>query len=289
MSRVSSIVTAYDREAITRATIARLLACEPPPEEIIVHFDNGAEFSLPDGVKILRSTKNLGPGGARNLLVQAAMNEWVASFDDDSFPESIDFFAQVKEQIGKHAKAGVLACSIRHRDPIHDSPGPSEDAEVAAFVGCGCIYRKSAFLATRGYVSLPVAYGMEEVDLALQLHQLDIPIIHCPKLVVVHDTELSHHESARITAGAIQNQALLAWLRYPIESFPYGFMQWLNKIRDSLLRRRFAGAVRGIVSTPGHVWRYRSLRKPVSASALAGWRNLRIHPRPCCGEALSPD
>ncbi len=289
MSGISAIVTAYDREEATRATIARLLACEPPPEEIIVHLDNGAEFSLPDGVKTLRSTKNLGPGGARNLLLKAAMNEWVASFDDDSFPDTLVFFAQVKKEILKHANAGVLACPIRHRDPIHDSPSSNEDIEVAAFVGCGCVYRKSAFLATRGYVPLPVAYGMEEVDLALQLHHLGIPIIHCPKLVVVHDTELSHHESARITAGAIQNQALLAWLRYPVTSLPYGFLQWLNKIHDSLQRGRFPGAVQGVLSTPGHLWRYRSLRKPVSASALAGWRDLRIHPRPCCGETSSRD
>jgi len=181
-----------------------------------------------------------------------------------------------------------LACTIRHRDLRHDSPVPSVDSEVAVFVGCGCVYRKAAFLATSGYVPLPVAYGMEEVDLALQLGDRGIPIIECPGLVVIHDTTLAHHESARITAGAIQNQALLAWLRYPTASLPYGFIQWLNKIRDSLRRGRFAGALRGILGTPTHLWKYRSLRQPVSVGTLADWRELRKQPRPCAGETMPP-
>jgi len=277
---ITAIVTAYDRKDSTLATIDRLRTCNPPPDEVIVHFDHGAEFPLPKGVRVLKSTNNLGPGGGRNLMVQAARYEWVASFDDDSFPEGLDFFARVEQHIQRFPFAGVLACTIQHRDPRHDSQGPTMDCEVADFVGCGCIYRKAAFLSTGGYVPLPVAYGMEEVDLALQLRHLGIPIIYCPALAVIHDTTLSHHESAHITAGAIQNQALIAWLRYPAASLPYGFIQWLNKIRDSLRRGRFAGTLRGILGTPTHLWQFRALRSPVGSKVLADWRVLRDQPRP---------
>lgn len=272
---VTAIVAAYDRSAATRETIRRLQECVPPPAEIIVHFDNGAYFEVPPDIKVLRSGGNIGPGGGRNRMIREASHEWVASFDDDSYPVSKGFFSEVGKIIRQHPEVGVIAAAIRHRNPLHDSPSPAADSEVATFVGCGCVYRKSAFLATTGYVPLPVAYGIEEVDLALQLRHLNIPIIHCPGLEVFHDTHLAHHESARITAGAIQNQALLAWLRYPAASFPYGVLQWLNKIRDSLQRGRVVGTLRGILCTPSHLWRFRALRKPVSARALADWRNLR--------------
>jgi GT2 family glycosyltransferase len=269
---ISAIVTACHREEMTCRTINRLKSCMPAPGEILVHFDHGASFPVPAGVRVLQSFENIGPGGARNLLIRAATHEWIASFDDDSYPEDPNFFGKVSESTTRHPEAGILACSIRHRDPRHDSLSGDGDREVSSFVGCGCVYRKTAFLQTAGYLPLPVAYGMEEVDLALQMHDLNLSVIECPELKVFHDTHLAHHQSARITSGAVKNQALLVWIRYPWFAFPLGFLQWLNKIRDSIFRKRIIGSVRGVLETPLHLWHYRHHRRPVTWQTLMSSR-----------------
>ena len=208
-------------------------------------------------------------------MLREARNEWVASFDDDSYPIADDYFLSLSECIDHHPEASVIASVIRHRNPQHDSPPFEGEREVAAFVGCGCCYRRSAFLETDGYVPLPVAYGMEEVDLALQLHQRSGVVLESSELVVFHDTDLSHHQSARITAGSIMNQALIAWVRYPVGQLPYGVLSWANKIWDNLRRGRILGVLRGVVGTPFHLWKYRALRVPVSEETLRRFLELR--------------
>jgi len=286
----SVIVAAYNREEATRETVRRLQACSPAAAEILVHLDNGADFPLPDGVRVIRSDRNVGPGGGRNTLIREAAHEWIASFDDDSHPEDSDYFAQLERVIQRNPKAGVIACTVRHRNPICDSPPVKEDCEVAAFVGCGCVYRKAAFVRTEGYIPLKVAYGMEEVDLALQLHELGISIVETSDLKVFHDTDLAHHDTPRIAAGSIMNQALLAWTRYPKSYWPRGLLQWLNKFRDNITRKRYRGALMGIAGTPLHLWRYRHLRKPLGPDKMASWLKLRESPRPVdrCKTMLSP-
>ena len=277
---VTAIVTAYDRVDTTRETIRRLQACDPPPDEILAHLDNGADFSLPDGVRVLRSSSNVGPGGGRNRMISEARNEWVASFDDDSYPVEGNYFGKLAEVIGRHPGASVIASEIRHRNRKHDSPQFVGEREIAAFVGCGCAYRKSAFLETDGYVPLPVAYGMEEVDLALQIRERDGKIIEASSLKVFHDTDLKHHHSSKITAGSIMNQALLVWARYPFSSFGYGLLQYGNKVFDNCKRGRWAGVFHGVLGTLPHLVRFLHLRKPVSSKTLQQFRTLRVVPLP---------
>lgn len=272
---ITAIVSAYDREKETNFTIRGLQSCEPPPDEIIVHLDNGANFVLPAGIEVIRSHENVGPGGGRNRMIGKARNEWVASFDDDSYPVESDYFAKLSLVIERHPEAAVIASVVRHRDPVHDSPAFEGEREVAAFVGCGCAYRREAFLETDGYVPLPVAYGMEEVDLALQLHDRGGKIVESASLAVFHDTDLDHHHFAKITAGSIMNQALLIWARYPVPLIGYGLLQYGNKVWDNCKRRRWAGVFRGVFGTLPHLLRFRHLRKPVSTETLLRYRALR--------------
>jgi GT2 family glycosyltransferase len=273
---VAAIVVVYDRVEQSQRTLQRLLDCRPAPAEILVHFDSGSNFEVPNQVQCLHSAANLGPGGGRNLLVRTAKSEWVASFDDDSYPEDGDYFQRVWEASERYPEAGVLMGTVRHRDGVDDGLPMLKEGGIASFVGCGCVYRRSAFLQTSGYVPLPVAYGMEEVDLALQLQSLQISIIEIPSLRIFHDTDLKHHDTSKITAGSIMNQALLVWLRYPIALFPYGLLQYGNQVVDNLRRRRWLGVLSGLVQTPLHLWKYRKLRAPVSSRVILDHRALRL-------------
>src|SRR5438128_390266 len=116
-ARITAIVTAYQRIAQTLATLEKIRACHPAPDEILVHVDgNQAQCkeaiskAFPD-VHVLYSETRVGPGGARNKLIVAAKTQWVASFDDDSFPIDMDYFDRVQFLFEKFPAVSILCAA----------------------------------------------------------------------------------------------------------------------------------------------------------------------------------
>ena len=129
----------------------------------------GAVRARYPGVKVIVSRANVGPGGGRNQLVQAAGQPLIASFDDDSYPMDGDFFGRVSELFAAFPDAWIVAARVYHVNETIEPPRAV--AEWAAdFSGGGCAYRRDRYLEVGGYVPLPDAYNMEEVDFALRLH-----------------------------------------------------------------------------------------------------------------------
>ena len=185
---ISAIVTAYERIDQTLATLRVLQSCVPAPDEILVHVDanqieceNAIRHAFP-GIQILRSEEQVGPGGGRNKLVSAARGEFVASFDDDSYPIDSDYFARALQVFEKFPEASLVCAALYHAG---ESIGLDERSAhwTADFSGGACIFRRQAFLDAGGYVPLPVAYGMEEVDLAIRLHSQGGRILTTPGCV----------------------------------------------------------------------------------------------------------
>ena len=63
-------------------------------------------------VRVLRSSDQVGPGGGRNKLVSAAQFEFVASFDDDSYPIDSDYFARARKVFDRFPEASVICAAI---------------------------------------------------------------------------------------------------------------------------------------------------------------------------------
>jgi hypothetical protein len=143
------------------------------------------------------------------------------------------------------------------------------------FVGCGCVFNKAVFAVTSGFVPLPVAYGMEEIDLSLRLTEMGLMIIKSPLIHVFHDTDERHHMSPEINGGALANVALHAYLRYPIIYMPLGFAQYLNRVIWSLIKGRPMGLMRGLAMTIPHLLAHRHLRSPVSCESMQRYRSLK--------------
>lgn len=280
---ISAIITAYERIEQTLATLRVIQSCVPAPDEVLVHVDanqiaveNAIRDVFPD-VRILRSEEQVGPGGGRNKLVEAAQSEFIASFDDDSYPIDFDYFARALGTFEKSPEASVVCAALYHAG---ESIGLDERSAkwTADFSGGACIYRRKAFLEAGGYVPLPVAYGMEEVDLALRLHAQGGKILTTPWLRVFHNTDLKRHGDPRVTAGSIANLALLAYLRYPVSLWGIGVGQCANRLLWLLRHGRTRGVVKGVTMIPGHVWENHRHRAPVSKSVVRSYLALRRAP-----------
>lgn len=270
---ISATVTAFDRVDQTIVTLARIKACIPPPDEILVHVDGNREDCADairlahQDVTLIFSEASVGPGGGRNKLVAAARNELVASFDDDSYPIDIDYFERVQRIASSEIAAAVISASVFHPE---ETIGTDRQVAtcVASFVSCGSVFRRQAFLEAGGFLPLVVAYGMEEEDLSLRLHDRGLEVVHTPWLRVFHDADRRRHAHPRVNAGVIANLALLVYLRYPPRYWPYGLLQLANRVFWCLRAGRLAGILSGLLSIPRHLYRYRGYRSPVTVEAL---------------------
>jgi GT2 family glycosyltransferase len=283
MTSISAIVTAYERIDQTLATLRILQSCVPAPDETLVHvdanqisLDNSIRDAFPS-VRIIRSEQQVGPGGGRNKLVEAARFEFVASLDDDSYPIDSDYFARALRVFEKFPEASLICAALYHAG---ESIGlDAQSAQwTADFSGGACIFRRKAFVDAGGYVPLPVAYGMEEVDLAIRLHAQGGKILTTPWLRVFHNTDLQRHGDPRVTAGSIANLALLAYLRYPVSLWGIGVGQCANRLLWLVRHGRHRGIVKGVTMIPGHVWENHRYRAPVSKKVVRSYLALRRAP-----------
>jgi GT2 family glycosyltransferase len=280
---ISAIVTAYERIDQTLETLRIILSCVPAPDEVLVHVDaNQVECertiraAFPN-VRILRSSDRVGPGGGRNKLLNAAQFEFVVSFDDDSYPIDSDYFARALKLLARFPDASIICAALYHAG---ESIGLDDRSAQwsADFSGGACIFRRSAFLETGGYVPLPVAYGMEEVDLAIRLHSRGGKILTTRWLRVFHNTDLKRHGDPHVTAGSIANLALLAYLRYPVSLWAIGVGQCANRLLWLLRNGRRRGILKGVTMIPAHLWANHRYRLPVSGRAVRSYLALRKAP-----------
>ena len=273
-------IPTYKRIDKLLQTIEKILYCNPQPNEIIVHVDNNDRDSeriikekYPK-IKTIMSENRIGPGGGRNKIISRAKNQIVASFDDDSYPLDPDYFTRVITLFEKFPNAAVISAAIFHIGEIIQLDKYTAYSQNN-FVGCGCAYRRDVFNQTSGYVALPLAYGMEEVDLSLRLINMQWEIINSPWLRVFHNTRLEHHTKPQITAASIANQILLTYLRYPMKFWVLGFLQCINRIFWLIKHGRLTGILLGIISVPRLILRYQSERQPVTNKSLNKYLNNR--------------
>lgn len=278
-SPVTAVIPACRRTERLLATLQRIRNCRPAPAEMLVHVD-GAAAEVMEAVKafdpairVLTSTELLGPGGSRNRLVREAKHELVANFDDDSFPADSDYFSRVMRLAERFPDSAMFSAAS------HEKEWRSlQFQRIAVPSGCGCVFRKSWFERTRGFVPLVVAYNMEEVDIGLQLHALGGVIVHDPLLRVVHDHPPDETSSATVNAVVVANTVLFGWLHFPVWMAPVTL--W-NVLRLAVFQRtRFgaSGLGRGWRLLPGLLRQHGGLRKPLATVAILSWLRLKRVP-----------
>jgi glycosyltransferase involved in cell wall biosynthesis len=277
---VAVIIPTYNRGRAVVSVVERVLACDPQPAEIWVHIDqcDGAlERDLKDrfsGVHVLTSADRLGPGGGRHRCLSLCGTPYAVSLDDDSWPADRDFFAAIEPLFAEYPQAAIFGASIWHRS---EAPKIRNRLvrRVASYVGCGHVIRVAAYRDARGYLARPMAYGMEESDVGLQLFEKGWHVYSAGMLRVYHDTDRAHHDAAEITASTITNLALLAFLHYPATELGRGVAQIANRIAFCLQKGRIRGIAAGIAGIFTECYRHRDLRKPIGNDVFVEYHRLR--------------
>lgn len=277
---ISVAVPACRRFAQLRVTLERLHACLPPPAEILVHLD-GNDRVLRDlvqrefpGVRLLHSEILIGPGGARNRMTQEARCPWVAHFDDDSFPLDRDYFARAWSLIARLPETAVFCASIL---PM-ESPDSQGLWLQAVYPGCGHLMSRDWFLRTRGYLPLPIAYNLEEVDVSIQLHALGGRCVQSGELRVFHDHPPPVREDENTQVAMMVNTVLFPLLRYPLPLLPQACGSVLRRLLRLLLNQEWCVVLHSLCALPFAMWRYLPLRAPLCTAAAWSWLRLRRSP-----------
>lgn len=280
---ITAVFPAFNRVSDSLKTLAIIKACEPPPDEIIVHVDGGSvdvvrilAAAHPD-VKVLLSDTFVGPGGARNILVREARNKWVANFDDDSAPEQLDYFARIMQVSARFPDAAVISAANLGWEKL--TPG---FMHFGIFSGCGCVYQRAAFLRTSGYVPLRIAYCMEEIDLSLRLHENGEVIVHDPLLQVYHRKLQPVQVSSEINAHVLANIFLMPLLRYPWPLMPLALVHLAVRAVQMARWGCWRALFSGLLMIPTYVIRHWRYREAVSFDRLLDWLRLRRDPE-CIG------
>jgi GT2 family glycosyltransferase len=275
---VTVIIPTYNRGMKVLSVLEKIRLCDPAPSAIIIHIDmnDGAleaelKERFPDAV-ILTSSARRGPGGGRHRCLRACKTLFAVSFDDDSYPVDSDFFATVERLFLEHPGAALLEANVWHRNEP-EFPRAACLMPIPTYIGCGYAIRLAVYNQMRGYLDRPVPYGMEELDLSLQLFASGYQMMRAAELRVFHDTDLKHHRSSEITSGSIMNVALYAFLHYPIVASGLAVLQLGNKVAYCLRRGRIAGIIPGLLRIPADCWQNRKYRKPVP------WKTLQRYVR----------
>jgi len=275
---ITLIIPTYNRGMAILSVLEKIQECDPKPAKILVHID------LSDGmlerelnrrfpqVRVLTSLSRLGPGGGRHRCLLACNTPYAVSFDDDSYPVDTDFFSSVEQLFSEHPRVAIFEASIWHR---HESAKMRTQSVVPipSYIGCGYAIRLVAYQQVRGHLPRPVPYGMEEMDLSLQVFEVGWRICHAGNLRVFHDTELKHHQSSEITSGTVANVALYVFLHYPLKGWGWGLLQLGNKIVYCIRMGRVSGICSGLLSIPGDCYRNRRYRKPIQWKILKKFIN----------------
>ena len=282
---VAVIIPTCNRGESLIRTLEAVVRCKPGPAEVLIHIDGGDQKTatalgavmekLP--IRMIESRTTQGPGGGRNALVHAAKHEILVSLDDDSYPIDESFFSQAEKLASSCADVALFAFNMFERGETRPALG-KRVREASSFSGGACMFRRSAFMATAGYVPIQPAYGMEEVDLALQLIDNNQRLVWTDRLRIYHDTDLRDHSRPEVNAAHIRNTALLVQLRYQLLYTALLPLKVLNRIIFACRMRRWRGIVSGVLSIPIYCWRLRKARRAVSVRTLRELRRLQDAP-----------
>jgi GT2 family glycosyltransferase len=252
--------------------------------EQIAGYENGLE------VRILRADRSVGLIVGRNEMMREARHEMVLLLDDDTVLVQASAVDAATTVLHNDPRVAAVAFAQAEPDgrpwPEPMQPGPGQTAlYVPAFIGFAHLLRRSVFLALGGYRGSFVFCG-EEKDYGLRLLAAGFDVVYLPAALIAHLPDPHGRDQRRYVRYTIRNDCLSALYNVPWPVAAFDVPRRLWRFRQ-MARSVPGGDPDGLRWILGELRRalpgLRTLRRPVSWSALRRWRALRRAPHVYAG------
>ncbi len=215
MTQISIVIPTLNRHVELHQTLrhlrenaAKLLSdslSQYTPDVLVV--DNASEkpvtSQLPNelasmpGLRVIRLEENQA-AAARNIGAEHARGDWIMMLDDDSAPTS-GLFNSVLSSLPPDVYA--LGGEILLPNQSHEQGGLPE-----VVIGCGCLYRRTAFLEAGGY-DPAFEYYVEEYDLCARLIRQGGRVVHTRSLGFEHRKVQQNRDFRSILRRLVRNNS----------------------------------------------------------------------------------
>lgn len=229
MIKFSIVITTKNRISELQKTIASLSSIIARKDvELLVCDDastDGTDMFLnkQDWVSII-SHKNKGLIANRNTLNNLAKGAYIISLDDDALFLSENVLEEIETCFIKYPKCGVQNLRIFWGKELPKNNISSEEYELnKGFVGCGHVWRKTAWQSIVQYPAWFIFYGEEEFA-SFQLFKKGWNVLYNPKVLVHHRVDVKSrkkHKDYRLRLRrSLRSGWYLYFLFYPVKQIP---------------------------------------------------------------------
>ncbi len=265
---VSFVVVTWNRREELTDCLQSLRSQHYANSETLV-VDNASTDGTPElvaadfpEVRLLRSAKNLGAVGGRNLGIRAARGDYLILIDDDAHFEGHDVVEQTLARFEREPVLGAIAFTIRDASsgevlgksiPRRDKRVVPGDFACSYFCGAGFALRRSALTLPEPFWP-PLFYGAEELDASFRLLDRGHEILCTDAVTVIHRESPAGRPSGQWVYHQARNRCWVAVRNLPFPQAVSTTLGWWLvtgwvAIRDghkAQWLRAIAHAVRGL-------------------------------------------
>ncbi|RTY84403.1 glycosyltransferase family 2 protein [Flavobacterium sp. GSP27] len=214
--------------AVTLAKIQHLFSCDGV-ERIVCDdgsTDDTAVFvqaQYPE-IQLIKNKESKGLIYSRNRLLGLVNTEFAISLDDDAHFITVNALSVIADYFAANPNCGVLALRIFWGLVEPDSTTTSESsARVQGFVGCGHVWRMSAWNSIPDYPAWFIFYGEEDFA-AYQLFKKNIEIHYLPEVLVHHRVDVRSRRNNTDYSLRLRRSLRSGWYLYflffPLQYIP---------------------------------------------------------------------
>ena len=232
-AEVTVVMTSYNYEAHVLAALESVRAQTLEPLDLAVVDDGSTDQSVPlliewarrhqdrfNRVRILRTVRNAGLGGARNVVCDAAETPWLMALDSDNRlrPDACAMLLASLRQVPQAAFAYPRIAQFGGADLVMGEPAFDPlRLQAGNYIDAMAMVAKSAWAAAGGYYVRRDAMGWEDYDLWLNLIELGQFGIAVPHVLADYRV----HQSSMVNAITEQSDNKQAMVRFVEDRHPW--------------------------------------------------------------------
>ncbi|RZJ66077.1 MAG: glycosyltransferase [Flavobacterium sp.] len=190
-------------------------------------------------VQLSRNPLSKGYLYCRNKMLNETEATYAISLDDDANFATPDAIRTIREHFKKNDRCGVIALRIFWGLTLPDDVSHNQPIEqVKSFVGCGHVWRMSAWKAIPDYPEWFLFYGEEDFA-SEELFMKHFSVDYLPEVLIQHRVDIEKRKTASDKALRLRRAIAAGWYLYflhlPLSKIPVKFAYSIYlQLRDKL-------------------------------------------------------